>query len=51
MKDDAGPQPDEYPDTLEGRHMWAQARQRWNDMAGIKSDDLVKQWNEGRKRS
>jgi hypothetical protein len=48
---DDGPKREDYPDTPEGLHMWAQARERWNSLAGIKSADLIKQWNEGRKQS
>lgn len=50
MPDDK-PQRGDYPDTAEGLHMWAQAVQRWNYLTGVKSDDLVKQWNEERKQT
>lgn len=31
--------------------MWAQALRNWNDMAGIKSDDLLKQWDNSRRNT
>jgi hypothetical protein len=49
--DDDRPRIEDYPDTPSGRHMWAQAMQRWNGLVGIKSDDLIKQWNEGRRNT
>lgn len=50
MADDR-PQRSDYPDTPEGLHMWAQAAQRWNDMTGVKSKDLVDQWNKERRNA
>lgn len=40
----------DYPNTPEGRHIWAQAMLRWNDLHGVRSEDLVAQWNAARKR-
>lgn len=48
--DETTPRREDYPDTPRGLHMWAQAMQRWNAMAGVKSDDLVKQWDESRRK-
>jgi hypothetical protein len=48
---DDRPKREDYPDTPAGLHMWAQAVQRWNHLAGVKSDDLINQWNEQRKNS
>jgi hypothetical protein len=48
---DARPKIEDYPDTPEGRHIWAQSMLRWNDLNGIRSDDLIKQWNEERRNA
>lgn len=49
--DDPAPRVEDYPDTLEGRHLWAQHMRRWNDLHGIRSDDLIKQWNDSRRNA
>lgn len=50
MSDDR-PHPLDYPDTPEGRHMWAQAVPRWNHLVGVTHEQLIKQWNEERKKA
>lgn len=42
------PEREEFPDTPQGLHDWAQAVQNWNQHAGVTSRDIVKQWNEER---
>ena len=46
MTDDR-PKREDYPNL----HSWAQAVRAYNDLMGIRSEDLVKQWNEGRKNA
>lgn len=41
------PNPKDYVDL----HEWAQAMKVWNEQNNVKSDELVKQWNEERKRA
>lgn len=41
------PKQEDYVDL----HEWAQAMKVWNERNNVTSDDLVRQWNEGRKRS
>lgn len=47
------PKPDlfEYADTPYGFHRWAQDMAAWNSRHNIRSEDLVKQWNEQRKNA
>lgn len=45
------PRIEDYPDTPHGLHNWAQEMSWWNLRHGIKSKDLVKQWNEERKNA
>lgn len=42
---------DDKPDTSEDLHIWAQAMKDRNDRLGIRSEDLVKQWNDERKNA
>ena len=48
---DDRPRIEDYPDTLEGRHLWGKDMARWNELNGIKSKDLIAQWNRERKNT
>lgn len=51
MEDEAKPRREDYADTPQGLHQWALALRRYNDMVGIKSDDLLKQWDDSRRNA
>jgi hypothetical protein len=40
-----------YPTTPEELHEWAQAKRAENSLTGVRSEDLVNEWNEQRKNS
>lgn len=50
MADEPQPRMEDYPNTPEGRHIWAQSMLRWNDLHGIRSEDLIAQWNKERSK-
>ena len=41
------PKPEDYEDI----HEWAQAVKAWNERNNVRSQDIVKQWNDRRKNS
>jgi hypothetical protein len=41
----------DHPTTPEELHEWALAKRTANDLTGVRSEDLVNEWNEQRKNS